>query len=61
MLIIMVTFGRLNVKDFGEKLISMQFDGNSVFQSARVDMITQVKDNVALFMIRMPVLPIELT
>jgi hypothetical protein len=53
MLIIMVTFGRLNVKNFGEKLISMWFDGSSVFQSARVDAITQVKDDVTLFMTRM--------
>ncbi len=30
-LIAMVTFGGLSVKDLGEKLISMGCDGNSVF------------------------------
>jgi hypothetical protein len=31
MLIVMVTFGGLSVKDLGEKLISMGCDGNNVF------------------------------
>jgi hypothetical protein len=50
MFIAMVTFWGLNVKQLGAKLISIGCKGNSVFQGAKVSLITQMKKNVAPFM-----------
>ncbi len=43
----------LNVKQLRMKFISMGYDGNNVFDSARVGVTTQLKDNVVLFMMGM--------
>jgi hypothetical protein len=50
MFIAMVTFWGLNVKQLGAKLISMGCKGNSVFQGAKASLTTQMKKNVAPFM-----------
>jgi hypothetical protein len=50
MFIAMVTFGGLNVKQLGAKLILMGCNGSNVFQGAKASVITQMKENVALFM-----------
>jgi hypothetical protein len=50
MFIAMVTFGSLSVEKSGAKLISMGCDENSVLQSARVGVITKMKENVILFL-----------
>ncbi len=49
MFIAMATFGGLNVEQSGTKLISMNCDGNNVFQGVKVGVITQMKENVAPF------------
>jgi len=49
----MVTFEGLNAKQLGMKFISMGYDGSNVFDSARVGVTTQMKENVVLFMMRM--------
>jgi hypothetical protein len=50
MFIAMVTFWGLNVKQLGAKLISMGCKGNSVFQGAKASFTTQMKKNMAPFM-----------
>jgi hypothetical protein len=50
MFIAMVTFGGLSAKQLGAKLNSMGCKGSSVFQNARASLITQMKENVAPFM-----------
>jgi hypothetical protein len=47
MFIAMVTFGGLSAKQLGAKL---SCEGNSVFQNAKARFITQMKENVAPFM-----------
>jgi hypothetical protein len=49
MLIARVTFGGLNAEQLGTKLISMGYDGSSVFQGAKVGVTTQMKENVVSF------------
>jgi hypothetical protein len=51
MLTTIVTFGGLNGEELGAKLISMGYDGSSVFQGARVGVSTQMKENVVPFFI----------
>jgi hypothetical protein len=46
----MVTFGGLNVEQLGAKLISMGYDGNSMFQGIKIGVTTQMKENVTPFM-----------
>jgi hypothetical protein len=46
----MVTFRGLSVKQLRAKLISMGCNGNSVFQGARASVTTQMKENVAPFL-----------
>jgi hypothetical protein len=50
MFIAMVTFRGLSVKQLRAKLISMGCNGNSVFQGARASVTTQMKENVAPFL-----------
>jgi hypothetical protein len=47
MLTTIVTFGGLNVEELRAKLISMGCNGSNVFQSVRVGVTTQMKENVA--------------
>jgi hypothetical protein len=49
----MLRFGSLNVKELDAKFTSMGYDGNIIFHGARVDVTTQMKYNVAPFMIGM--------
>jgi hypothetical protein len=49
MFIAMVTFGGLSAKQLGAKLISMGCEGNNVFEGARASLTTQMKENVAPF------------
>ncbi len=49
MLTTIVTFGGLNVEELRAKLISMGCNGSNVFQSVRVGVTTQMKENVAWF------------
>jgi hypothetical protein len=46
----MVTFKGLSVKQLGVELISMGCNGSSVFQGARASVTTQMKENVAPFL-----------
>jgi hypothetical protein len=50
MFIAMVTFGGLNVKQLGAKLILMGCDGSNVFQGAKAGITAQMKENVVIFM-----------
>jgi len=45
------SFVGVGAKDLGSKFISMGFDNNSVFQDARVGVITHVKEIVVPLMI----------
>jgi hypothetical protein len=58
---VMVTFGGLSVELLGMKLISMGYDGKSVFQGANVNVTTQMKKNTVPFMMEMYCLPIKQT
>ncbi len=50
MFITMVTFKGFNVKQLGVELISMGCNGSSVFRGARASVTTQMKENVAPFL-----------
>jgi hypothetical protein len=52
MFVAMITFGGLNVEKLGTKFISMGFDGNNVFQGAKIGVTTQMKKNVVSFLMR---------
>jgi tartrate dehydratase beta subunit/fumarate hydratase class I family protein len=47
MFITMVTLEGLNVEKLGVKFISMDCDGNNVFQNVKVNVTKQIKENVA--------------
>jgi hypothetical protein len=49
----MLTFGGVIVKELGAKFTSMGCDGSNLFQGARANVTTQMKDNVVPFMIGM--------
>jgi hypothetical protein len=53
MFVAMFKFGGFIIKELGAKFTSMGCDGNINFQGARADVTTQMKDNVAPFMISM--------
>jgi hypothetical protein len=42
----------VSAKDLGLKLMSMGYDGNSVFQGAKVGRTTQMKEIIVPFMIK---------
>ncbi len=46
MFITMITLEGLSVEKLGIKFISMDCDGNSVFQNVKVSVTTQIKENV---------------
>jgi hypothetical protein len=47
MFITMVTLEGFNVKKLGVKVISMNCDGNNVFQNVKVNVTSQIQDNGA--------------
>ncbi len=46
----MVTFKGLSVKQLGAKFISMGCNGSSVFQGAKANITTQMKENLVPFL-----------
>ncbi len=53
MFVAMLKFGGFTIKELGAKFTSMGCDGSIIFQGAQADVTTQMKDNVAPFMIGM--------
>jgi fatty acid desaturase len=52
MLQILDSFVGVGAKDLGSKLISMACDDSSIFQDAKIGVITKMKKTVAPFMIK---------
>jgi hypothetical protein len=52
MFIAMITFRGLNVEKLETKFISMGCDGNNVFRGARIGVTTQMKKNVASYLMK---------